>query len=481
MERQVKWWPSRRLAALPAVALCGLWIAACGGSSSSSKTTTSKAAAATPSNAIKIGILSDCFGAFGAWYNSDIGGAQAYFIAHNGAKANGPVPTDGITGGTIAGHPIKIVGYGCSNDNADRALSEARRLVESDGAQVLIGPLSGDEGIAIANYSKTQPGKTFINGTSGAQDATLKVRSPNFYRFNGDGAQWNAGVGDYVYRKLGWRHAVVVMDDYGFGWTSAAGFIADFCADGGTVSRIYPPLNTTDYSSYVAQIPKKFDGLFSAVGGSGLLAFLKQYVQVRGPFKKNTLAGNIFLPDPATIAAIGASDVGAVFGQPTNEDTTSPNAAAYIAALKKAYPAKTSSLPAPGTLASLASSVFTVNYYNAAWALDKALTSVHGDLSNGQAKLHAALAKTSLPNAAYGPITLDQNRQAILPNYIGVILPPAAGSKLPTVKTEYEVPGVTQTFGGTFSPKTPSPGRGQPPCQKRSLPWQGKEKAVSFH
>ena len=482
MKRKVRGWPLQRLAAVPMITLCGLWIAACGGSSSSSSSASSStAASSTPSNAIKIGILSDCFGAFGAWYNSDIGGAQAYFIAHNGAKANGPVASTGITGGTIAGHPIKIVGYGCSNDNADRALSEARRLVESDGAQVLIGPLSGDEGIAIANYSKTQPGKTFINGTSGAQDTTLKVRSPNFFRFNGDGAQWNAGVGDYVYRKLGWRHAVVIMDDYGFGWTSAAGFIADFCADGGTVTRIYPPLNTTDYSSYVAQIPQHYDGLFSAVGGSGLLAFVKQYNQARGPFAPNHLAGNIFLPDPATLAAYGKQLQGGVFGQPTNEDTSSPNAAAYIADLKKAYPAKTTSLPAPGTLAGLASSVFTVNYYMAAWALDKALTAVHGDLSNGQKALNAQLATTSLPNAPYGSVTLDQNRQAIVTNYIGVITPPPAGSTTPGVKTEFEVPGVTQTFGGTFSPTTPSPGRGQPVCQKRSLPWQGKEMSVSFH
>jgi branched-chain amino acid transport system substrate-binding protein len=473
----------RRLAVVPLLMLCGLWIAACGGSSSSTTSSAAKPAAttATPSNAIKIGILSDCFGAFGAWYNADIGGAQAYFIAHDGAKANGPVPTDGITGGMIAGHPIKIVGYGCSNDNADRALSEARRLVEADHADVLIGPLSGDEGIAVANYSKTQPGKTFINGTSGAQDTTLKVRSPNFFRFNGDGAQWNAGVGDIAYRKYGWRHAVVIMDDYGFGWTSAAGFIADFCADGGTVTRIYPPLNTTDYSTYIAQIPKSFDGLFSAVGGSGLLAFLKQYNQLRGPFKHNTLAGNIFIPDPAVLAAIGKQLEGTLFGQPTNEDTTSANAAAYINDLKTAYPAKTSSLPAPGTLASLASSVFTINYYAAAWALDKALTAVHGDLSNGQSALHTALATTSLPNAPYGPITLDENRQAIVNNYIGVVTPPPAGSSTPGVKTEYEVPTVTQTFGGTFSPTTPAPGRGEPVCQKRALPWQGKEKTVSFH
>jgi branched-chain amino acid transport system substrate-binding protein len=470
VERDVRRALLRRLPPLAAIALCGVWIAACGGKSK----TTSSAAAAAPSNAIKIGIMSDCQGAFGAFYNADIGGAQAYFIAHNGAKANGPAPTDGITGGTIAGHPIKIVGYGCANDRADRALSEARRLVETDGAQVLIGPLSGDESIAVANYSKTQPGKTFVNGTAGAQDTTLKVRSPNFFRFNGDGAQWNAGTGDYAYSKLGWRHAVVIMDDYAFGWTSAAGFIADFCGAGGTVTRIYPPLNTTDYSSYVAQIPKTFDGLFVAVGGTGTLAFLKQYKAARGAFKTNTLGGNIFMSDPAILAAIGGSTLATFTGSPTNEDTTSPNAAAYIADLKKAYPAATSSLPKPGTLAGLASSVFTVNYYDAAWALDKALTAVHGNLSNGQAALNAQLAKTTLPNAPYGPITLDQNRQAIVTSYVNKVT-----SKGPV--TFWAAPNVDQAFGGLFTSTTPSPGRGQPPCVKHTFAWTGKEKTVSFH
>jgi branched-chain amino acid transport system substrate-binding protein len=481
VERKVrKRWTLDRMAVVSAIALCGLWIAACGGSSSSSSSSaaaassSSSTAAASSSSPLKIGIMSDCAGAFGAFYNADIGGAQAYFITHDGAKANGPVPSSGITGGTLAGHPIKIVGYGCANDTAASALKEVRRLVEQNGAQIVIGPLSGDESIAVANYSKTQPSLTFINGTAGAQDTTLKVQSPNFFRFNGDGAQWNAGVGDIAYRKLGWRHAVVIMDDYAFGWTSAAGFIADFCAAGGTVTRLYPPLGTTDYSSYIAQIPQKFDGLFSAVGGTGTLAFLKQYVQARGPFKTHTLAGNIFIGDPAILAAAHNNSLGALEGTPTNEDTTSANAAAYIAALKQAYPNPTPGLPKPGTLAGLANSVFTINYYDAAWALDKALRTVHGDLSNGQSALHAALAKTSLPDAAYGPITLDQNRQAIVTNYIATVTPTG-------VHTSYAVPGVTEDFGGTFSATTPSPGRGQPPCQKRSLPWQGKEQAASFH
>ena len=77
--------------------------------------------------------------------------------------------------------------------------------MEQLDADVMIGPLSGDESIAIANYAKQHPDKTFVDGSAGAQDTTLKVQAPNFFRFNGDGAQWNAGLGDIAYNKLGWR------------------------------------------------------------------------------------------------------------------------------------------------------------------------------------------------------------------------------------------------------------------------------------
>jgi branched-chain amino acid transport system substrate-binding protein len=242
------------------------------------------------------------------------------------------------------------------------------------------------------------------------------------------------------------------------------------------VTRIFPPLNTTDYSSYVAQIPKTFDGLFSAVGGSGLPPFMKQLIQARGKIPAKKLAGNIFFPIPQILAAVGSPLVGATFAQSTNEDTKSPNAAAYIAALGQAYP----NIPMEGSLAKTASSVFTVNYYLAMWALSKAMDQVNGDLSNGQAALHAALAKTAIPDGPYGPVTLDQNRQAISTNYVGVITPPAPGQKVPGIKTILTVPNVSQAFGGTFTATTPAPGRTAPACKKRKLPWQGKESRARF-
>src|SRR5215470_13577060 len=233
-------------------------------------TTATGRSQATP---IRIGILSDCQGAFGNQYDADIGGAIAAFTQFAGAKPKDPnKPSAGMTGGSVNGHPLQIVGFGCSNDRADTAIKETKRLMEQLKADVLIGPLSGDEAVAVAHYAQAHPTKTFINGTAGSQDPTLQIAPKNYFRYNGDGAQWNAGIGDLAYHKLGWRKAAIIMDDYSFGWTSGAGMIADFCGVGGQiVSRVFPPLNTTDYSSYVRQLPapSKVDGYFWVVGGTG--------------------------------------------------------------------------------------------------------------------------------------------------------------------------------------------------------------------
>ena len=252
---------------------------------------------ATP---IKVGVLSDCQGAFGSFDNQDLAGVVTAMTQFAGGKPKNPnKPRAGWTGGSINGHPLKLVGVGCSNDRADTAIKETKRLMEQLKADIMIGPLSGDESIAVANYAKQHPTKTFVDGAAGAQDTTLKVRAPNFFRFNGDGAQWNAGLGDLAYNKLGWRKAAVVADDYSFAWTSAAGFIAEFCAVGGNVTkRVFPPLNTTDYSSYAQQMPTNVDGTFVAVGGAGLIPFLKAYEQAHGPINAKKFIGNLFWGTP---------------------------------------------------------------------------------------------------------------------------------------------------------------------------------------
>ena len=425
----------------------------------------------TTSNVIKLGILSDCLGDFGSFYNDDLGGALAVLAAHYGGKQSGALPKDGMTGAVIAGKQINIVGFGCSDSTSAKALEETRRLVEQLGADIMIGPLSGDEGVAVAQYAKTnQPNKTFLNGISGAQAATLKVQAPNFFRFNPDGAQWSSGLGDYAYNKLGWRTAAVIGDDYAFPYTSLAGFIAEFCAIGGNVtSRVWPPLGTTDYASFVAQLPTNVDGLFVGVGGAGLITFLKQYQQANGPLNTKKIMGNTFWPDPQLLHAIGTPMVGAVAASGIAADDTSAHATAYKAELA-IYPATQKD----------AASVFTLGYWSAMTALGLALTKVNGDISGNQKALQAALATTTV-DGPYGPITLDSNRQAIFDNWIVQITAPPAGGGDPGIHTILRVPKVDQTFGGFFSPSTPDPDRTNPTCTKKTPPpWVGNEVPVTF-
>ena len=44
----------------------------------------------------------------------------------------------------------------------------------------------------------------------------MQIAPKNLFRYHGDGAQWNAGLGEIVYKKLGWRTAALIGDDYSF-------------------------------------------------------------------------------------------------------------------------------------------------------------------------------------------------------------------------------------------------------------------------
>ena len=302
------------------------------------------------------------------------------------------------------------------------------------------------------------------------------MQAPNFFRFNGDGAQWNAGLGDLAYNKLGWKTAAVMQDDYSFGWTSAAGFIAEFCAVGGQVTkRIFPPLNTTDYSSYAQQTPTDVDGVFVAVGGAGLIPYLKAYEQAKGPIDAKKFQGNLFWGTPGQFEQLGPR-VADVFigGAGTAGDLDTPAAQDYANNIIGKW---FTSFKPGGDAAPQASSTFTYGYYVNTWGLIKGLEAVKGDISD-QSKLQAALAKTELP-APYGNIKLDDNRQAVLTVFDQQLY--TKSGKL-AVKTVKAIPDVDQTFGGTFGPTRRRPAQvahvreARPPVGRQGPVRQGRRR-----
>jgi branched-chain amino acid transport system substrate-binding protein len=423
---------------------------------------------------VKVGFLSDCEGTFGSFFEPTAAGFNQAMIDKAGAEPGGEAPTDGLTGATVAGKQIEIVGYGCADETADKAIEETRRLMEQEDADILVGPLSGDEGIAVANYAKEHPDKTFINGIAGAQDATLKIQAPNFFRYHPDGAQWSAGLGDYAFNELGWKKAAIIGDDYSFPYTSLAGFVAEYCAIGGEITqRIWAPLGEKDYSSYISQIPDDIDGLYVGIGGSGLINFVKQYRQQVGDIDTERMMGNVFWDDPLVLEEVGNQLVGALTSGMTAADSDDAEVTAYLDRLRGAY---------GDEIASTGPSVFTYGYYTAGQALVKGLEAVDGDVSDPQA-LQDALVEVTLSGdeAPYGDVELDDNRQAISTVFVKRIVKDKTGDGVADVETFRAIPDVDQSFGGTFTPESPAPDRENPKCEQGDEPaWVGNAEEVSF-
>ena len=135
--------------------------------------------------------------------------------------------------------------------------------------KILVGPLSGDEGIAVNDYARTQPDVTFINGSSAAQDTTLRDPAPNFFRFSTDGAQWMAGLGTYAFKTRATsrsppspRTIPSPTRRCSASWPSSATPAAH------VPSKSWVPLGTKDFSSVIAAIPEDVDAIYVALGGA---------------------------------------------------------------------------------------------------------------------------------------------------------------------------------------------------------------------
>ena len=325
----------------------------------------------------------------------------------------GPAPdgTRGVNmaikefGGAINGRKIVLIEE-ATDATAATAVTKAKKLVEKDKVDIVFGPLSGDEGVAIANYAKTVPTVTFVNSSSSASEATLTVKAPNFFRFHGDAAQWNGGLGEEAV-KMGYKKIASLADDYSFPYANFGGFAAGFCKAGGTIVKAqWPALGTKDYSSVVAGIPAGIDAIYAGVGGSDAVNFLTTATQ--NGVKKPLIGGTILVDAPVLAAKADIQDAakGTIAAGPVPpadyHSATWDKFVADYAKVKDAYPSP---------------SIFAILYYNSFKSLLAGLKAVNGDTSNSQKALRAALS-TLKWNTPTGPLSMDKNRNAITSTFI---------------------------------------------------------------
>jgi ABC-type branched-subunit amino acid transport system substrate-binding protein len=358
-------------------------------------------------------------------------------------------------GNKIAGREIELI-IVPTDASPDSALRAARKLVEQDKVQIIIGPLSGSEGIALRDYSKTVPNVTIVNGSSGALEATYVNPSPNFFRFNSDGAMWMAGLGEYVFKDKGFKKVAVIAEDYSFPYTQLLGFAVGYCKAGGQiVQRQWVPLGTKDFGSVIANLQDDVDAVFLGLGGGDAVNFLNQYSQTGG--KAKFIGGSIMV-DQTVLSSRGAAKrllVGTPSSGGVADAWDAPKWKEWVKIYQEGFPAdKRFASP----------SLFATNYYNAFNAVKIALEKVNGDLGDGGAKFREELAKVEL-DAPNGKIKLDANRQAIATTFITEVAELPNGEL--TNKFVKTVPDVNQTLGldpATFQ-KIGLPSRTNPECK----------------
>jgi branched-chain amino acid transport system substrate-binding protein len=335
---------------------------------------------------------------------------------------------------TAGGKKIELI-KGSSTGAPDSAVSATRKLVEQDKVQILVGPLSGSEGIAVKDYAKSQLQTTFLNGTSAAQETTLDKPADNFFRFSTDGAQWSAGLGTHAYGK-GYKNVVVIAEDYAFPYSQVAGFMMEYCKAGGKVlDKHWVPIGTKDYSSVIAKLPANIDAVYVALGGADAVNFLTQYEQNGG--SKPLIGGSITVDQ--TVLGYKGKRRDALIGTPSSgpiaDGLDSAAWKKFVADYKATFK---DGFPSP--------SLFAHGYYvNTLAALD-ALDAVKGDVSGNQAAFRKTLATMTLKSPT-GNIKLDSNRNAVANIYLTEVAKGTDGNLFN--KVIKVVPNVNQMLGLT--------------------------------
>jgi branched-chain amino acid transport system substrate-binding protein len=414
-------------AAATLVCAVSVLAAACGGS---------------PAEPFTIGVLSDCYGPAGGSNELNVASAELPLITR-GAELLGREPADGVRVIEVAGRRVELV-LGCVA-GTDDVIPEARRLVEEEGAQAIVGIQDPAQGMVLRLYARRRPETAFLIEPSAAPELTLIHPARNVFRFTLDAAQSNAGLGAYAYRQLRWRTAAVVADDVPYAWEQAAGFVAEFCALGGRVVKtIWVPFGLNPAAA-AAMVPRNVDGVYVGQAVVPMSAFLARYAALGHDLSRQLVASAEVVADPGVIpTAIGV----VVGGNPGVQQSRGERA--YVHAFARAFP----NLPAARALSATA-----LAYDVGVEAVLEALDRAHG--TTGRPFLDA-LTATRL-TSPLGRIRLDRNRQAIGRNYLSRVT--ARG-----IRPLRVVPGVEQTFGGYFTPAGPPPSETSPDCVMRTPP-----------
>ena len=201
-------------------------------------------------------------------------------------------------------------------------------------------------------------------------------------------------LADWLYKKKGFRKVITVSQDYTFGHEQCGGFAQVFSGLGGKVlSQYWHPLNTQDFSPYLAQIQSASpDVVYAMETGADGTRFIQQWANF-GMKGKIPLSGSMNLTDQSIIRTLGSESEGILSAAHFCEGNDAPATQKFVAEYEKAY----QKLP----------SLYGFSMYSGAMWLAAAIKAVDGKVED-RPKFLAAVRKVELKDSPLGrPVHLD--------------------------------------------------------------------------
>jgi branched-chain amino acid transport system substrate-binding protein len=208
---------------------------------------------------------------------------------------------------TLAGRKIELFVADTAGSPAT-ARTKTQELVEKNRVQALIGPLDAGSALAIDDYIREQQMPTM--SVAAAEDMTQRKPNPWFVRATSTSSQSAHAMADYSAKTLKYRRMAVIADDIPYGHEMVAGFQRVFEEDGGRiVQKLFPPLTVPDYSTYLAQMNQKIDGIFLGFAGSNGFRWYRQFNEY-GLKGKINVVGGMTAFDEAVLRNMGDEALG---------------------------------------------------------------------------------------------------------------------------------------------------------------------------
>jgi branched-chain amino acid transport system substrate-binding protein len=331
---------------------------------------------------VKIGVLTEMSGPLGTVGTYEKDGFLLYLQQHNGK---------------LGGVPVEAVVEDTASD-ANTAILKVKKLVESDGVKVIVGPLLSADAMAIKPYITQTGMPTLVEGTlddlfDGGPIFGLTFQSnPDWYL-----AGYLAGV-------AGHKKAVAIAPNYSAGQAAVEYLEKGFAAKGGTVvQKLMPRLGTADFGPFIGQISSDADAGFALMIGGDAIRFMKQWSDYG---EKLPLYGQSAIVDESLLPAEGKSALGFVGENFYFATLDTPANKAFEEIWGKAHPG-------------ISSSWYAVGGYTAGLILDQAVTKVGGKLDDKTA-LAAAIAEAKVDTPA-GPFSFSPQHAPVRPRYIDQI------------------------------------------------------------